>query len=203
MTTTVACAAVACACAMTADQVPTRPEDAKPIPVGSKVPDVKVMDLEGKAVSLKAIASKPTVVVFYRGGWCPFCNRHLSDLRNAEAGLKEMGFQLVAITPDLPAEITKTMGKDKLDYLIYSDSSAEAMKAFGVAFTLDPGTVAMYKDNYKIDLEKSSGQTHHILPVPSVFITNGKGEVKFVHANPDYKVRLTAEEVLQAARKAM
>lgn len=185
------------------DDVPNRPEDAKPIAVGALVPDVKVLDLEGNAVSTRAIAAKPTVFVFYRGGWCPFCNRHLSDLRNAESGLKELGYQLVAISPDLPAEITRTMGKDKLDYTIYSDSSAAAMKAFGVAFTLDQKTVTLYKENYKIDLEKSSGQSHHILPVPSVFISNAKGEIRFAHANPDYRIRLSAQEVLEAAKKAL
>jgi peroxiredoxin len=190
--------------AMMDQMVPKKAEDAKPIAVGAKIPEAMVLNLEGKETTTAKIAAlKPTVFIFYRGGWCPFCNRHLSELRKAEAGLKEMGYQLVAVTPDLPSEIKKTMDKDELGYTIYSDSSAAAMKAFGVAFEVDPGTVSMYKNNYKIDLEASSGQNHHILPVPSVFISNGKGEIKFVHSNPDYKLRLSSEEVLDAAKAAL
>lgn len=190
--------------AMIDQVVPKKAEDAKPIAVGAKIPEALVLTLDGKETTTAKIAAmKPTVFIFYRGGWCPFCNRHLSELRKAEAGLKEMGYQLVAVTPDLPSEIKKTMGKDELNYSIFSDSSAAAMKAFGVAFEVDAGTVGMYKKNYKIDLEASSGQTHHILPVPSVFISNSKGEIKFVHSNPDYRARLSSEAVLDAAKAAM
>lgn len=186
------------------DEVPKRAEDAKPLPVGKMIPDAKVIGMDGKETTTKAIAEmQPTVFVFYRGGWCPFCNRHLSELRNAEAGLKEMGYQIVALTPDLPEELKKTMTKDEVGYKLYSDSSAAAMKAFGVAFEVEQKTVTMYKESYKIDLEKASGQTHHILPVPSVFISNGKGEIKYVYSNPDYKVRLSSDALLEAAKSAM
>lgn len=184
--------------------VPTKAEDAKPIAVGKLIPESKVFDLEGKeTTTLKIAQAKPTVFIFYRGGWCPFCNRHLAELRKAESGLKELGYQIVALSPDLPVEIKKTLGKEELSYSIYSDSSAAAMKAFGVAFELDATTVSTYKNNYKIDIEKSSGQTHHILPVPSVFISDAKGTIKFVHSNPDYRERLTSEAVLEAAQSAL
>lgn len=185
------------------DGVPKRAEDAKPLEVGKMVPEAKVVGLDGKETTTATIAKmQPTVFVFYRGGWCPFCNRHLAELRNAEAGLKEMGYQLVALTPDLPEELKKTMTKEEVGYKIFSDSSAAAMKAFGVAFELDQKTVSMYKESYKIDVERASGQTHHILPVPSVFISNGSGEIKFVYSNVDYKVRLSSEAVLEAAKNA-
>lgn len=183
--------------------VPQKAEDAKPIPVGSMIPDSALVSLEGKATTAKKVSmGKPTVFVFYRGGWCPFCNRHLAALAKSHKELMELGFQLVAVTPDSPEELKKTLGKEKLDYQLLSDSSAATMKAFGVAFEVDQKTVSMYKENYKIDIEKASGgQTHHILPVPSVFIADASGKIGYIHFNPDYRVRLTSEELMAAAKK--
>jgi hypothetical protein len=76
-----------------------------------------------------------------------------------------------------------------------------AMKNFGVAYRVDDATIANYK-KFSVDLERSSGQTHHILPVPAVFIVNRTGEIVFVHADPDYKVRMKGAEVLAAAAKS-
>ena len=81
---------------------------------------------------------------------------------------------------------------------MFSDSTAEAMKKFGVAFRVEDATYTKYRDSYHIDLERSSGQTHHILPVPSVFIIDKSGKVIYVHSNPDYKVRLKGSEILSA-----
>lgn len=137
-----------------------------------------------------------TVLIFYRGGWCPYCNAHLSDLVTIEQKLTAKGFQIIAISPDTPAELNNTLTKDHLTYKLFSDSSAEAMKKFGVAYRLDDPTFSKMKDSYGVDLEKFSGQTHHILPVPSVFVINRDGNIVYAHSNADYKVRLKASEIL-------
>ncbi|MEZ5162660.1 MAG: peroxiredoxin-like family protein [Fimbriimonadaceae bacterium] len=183
--------------------VASKPEDAKPIGVGKMVPKVNLTSLEGKSTSLESIINnKTTVLIFYRGGWCPFCMRHLKDLGSITGDLKEMGAQIVAISPDKPEDLKVSIDKNELAYTLFSDSSAEAMKAFGVAFRLDDETFGMYKERFNIDLERSSGQNHHILPVPSVYVVNGKGEIKFAHNDPNYRVRLEADKVLAAAKTA-
>lgn len=177
--------------------------EVKPLAVGTKAPDAEITSRKGKAITLlHALKGQPTVLIFYRGSWCPFCNAHLADLETVQPELKKPGYRTVAITPDLPSEIEKTVGKNKLDFKIYSDSKANALKAFGVAFKLEDETYGMMKDKYGVDLEKSSGETHHILPVPSVFLIDKDGTIQYVHSNPDYKVRLKGSEVVEAAKNA-
>lgn len=177
--------------------------DAKPLEVGAKAPSAKLKDVDGKEIKLKEVlAGKPTVLIFYRGDWCPFCNAHLADLAQVEDKLKGLGFQIVAISPDLPSELQKTVAKHKLDFTLLSDSEAKALKKYGVAFKVDDNTFGMMKDKYNVDLERSSGQTHHILPVPSVFLIDKEGKIVFVHSNPDYKVRMKGEDIVAAATKA-
>jgi len=179
--------------------VPSRAEDAVPLKVGARVPNTTVKTLDGKDILLSAaLDKKPAVVIFYRGGWCPFCNAHLSELAKTESDIRKRGYQIIAISPDLPEELNKTLEKDHLTYKLFSDSKAEAMKAFGVGYRLDDPTFTKYRDQYKIDLERSSGQNHHILPVPSVFVVNAKGKITFVYSNPDYKVRMKGQALLDA-----
>ena len=76
------------------------------------------------------------------------------------------------------------------------------MENFGVAYRVDDTTIATYK-KFNVDLERSSGQTHHILPVPAVFIIDRTGKIVFVHADSDYKLRMKGAEVLAAAKQSV
>lgn len=172
-----------------------------PILLGSALPDPALRDRDGNATSLrKVVDDKPSVLVFYRGGWCPFCNLQLSELRQIHPELTQLGYQLVAISPDRPEELQKTLGKDKLDYTLVSDSSTAAMRAFGIGFTVDTPTVLKYRLG-GINLEEASGETHHALPAPSVFIVDGDGILQFSYVHPDYKVRAPGQVILAAARE--
>ena len=74
--------------ANTADQVASSAQEARPIAVGAAAPDAALRDLDGNDVTLNAIvAEKPTVLIFYRGSWCPYCNLQLSDLVKVEEEL--------------------------------------------------------------------------------------------------------------------
>lgn len=195
---TASCAVLAIA--QVAMTVPNDPKAAKPLPVGSEVPKVNLTNGANKSVSLKQVLNgKPTVLVFYRGGWCPFCTKQLADLGKNEQKLRDMGYQIIAISPDIPAELAKTTEKGELTYQVFSDGKADAMKAFGVAFRLDDTTFNLYKEKYGLDLEARSGEKHHILPVPTVFLINKEGKITFVHSDPDYTKRLSGEALLKAA----
>jgi peroxiredoxin len=174
----------------------------RPILVGSIVPTVNLTALDGTATTLaKLLNGKPTVLVFYRGGWCPFCNLQLSELRRLNPDLKAQGFQLLAISPDRADEINKTLEKDELDYALASDAKAEALQAFGIAFKVDDATLSKYAE-YGVNLETASGEKHHALPVPSVFVIDAKGIIQFSYVNPDYRTRVP-QRLIRAAVEAV
>jgi peroxiredoxin len=171
-----------------------------PLLLGSPLPDVTLRTLDDATVSLKdAIAGKPAVLVFYRGGWCPYCNLQLSGLRLIRKELETEGYALIAISPDSPAELRKTLDKAALDYQLLSDSDADAMRAFGIGYQVDARTREKLT-GYGIDLAKASGRDHHVLPVPAVYLVDAAGVLQFSHVHPDYTVRLPEGVVLAAAR---
>jgi len=170
--------------------------------VGDLIPEVTVQDEASKEVALRQLAAeKPTVLIFYRGGWCPFCTRHLQSLATIQGEVAKAGAQVVAISMDSPAKLKMTPDRDKLPYQLLSDSQAKAAKAFGIAFTVDGETIKTYK-NYGVDLEVASGEKHHMLPHPAVYIADKSGRIRFAHVNTDYKVRLDPAKVLEALAAA-
>jgi len=170
--------------------------DVVPLDKGANVPKLTLKAADGKAFDLNAaVAKKPTVLIFYRGGWCPFCNTQLSGLVGIVKDLTDAGYQLLAVSPDKPEELAKTMDKDKLTYTLLSDSDAAAIQAFGLAFKAASTQFNM--------LEQYSGATHHALPVPAVYILGTDGAIKFVHFDPDYKVRMDPAKILEQAKAAL
>jgi peroxiredoxin len=179
-------------------EVPASAESVSPVSVGDVAPNPIVRTLEGDSVKLNSVTGgEPMVVVFYRGGWCPYCTRHLSALQEILPEMKEAGYTLVAISPDKPEKLAETVKEKKLSYTLLCDSTLEAAKAFGLAFQVDEPTVKML-DGYGIDLIAASGETHQQLPVPAVILVNDEGIVTFVHHDPNYKTRLSSEMLLKA-----
>ena len=106
---------------------------------------------------------------------------------------------MVAISPDRPETMVASLKDPNLGYDLYTDASMQASRAFGIAFELSASEFTRYK-GYGIDLEEASGQPHHQLPVPSVFLVEAGGTIRWVYSNPDYKVRPENTSVLDAAR---
>jgi peroxiredoxin len=184
-----------------AGDIPSSAQDVRPLLIGSAVPDVTLKTADGTDFSLRAAAAKkPSILIFYRGGWCPYCNLHLGQLQTAEPELLKLGYQILAISPDRPEKVSE--GAEKVNYTLLSDASMTAAKAFGIAFRVDDATLDKYK-GYGIDLEAASGQKHHLLPVPAVFVAGADGRIHFVYVNPDYKIRLAPEVLLAAAKAAI
>jgi peroxiredoxin len=161
-----------------------------PLLIGESVPDISVVSVAGKSEKLPAITTgKPSVLLIYRGGWCPYCNRHLSDIQTVEDSVIALGYQIIAISPDSPENLKVTTEEDQLKYRLYSDASGELIMAMGIAFRAPERSLARL-------LDYSDGQNTGFLPVPSVFVLNSEGNIVFEYVNPDYKIRLSGKLLL-------
>lgn len=187
--------------ATTPPSMPDRARNVHPLGEGDKAPNATLRRPDGQEVNLDDLcAVKPTVLIFYRGGWCPYCNTHLGQIATVESELLSMGYQILAVSPDRPEELRKTADKQGLNYLLLSDSDMVLSRAFGIAFRVDDPTLEKYR-GFGIDLEQSSGRGHHLLPVPALYIVDTRGVIRFAHWDPDYKKRLDPEELLSIARR--
>ena len=113
--------------------------------------------------------------------------------------LQDLGYQLIAISPDRPERLRASVQKNELRYALYSDSKMAAARAFGIAYRLDEATLKALA-GFGIDVQDASGEDHKMLPVPSVFVIDKDGKIAFGYANPDYKKRLSPEVLLAVAK---
>lgn len=170
------------------------------IELGQKAPEILTKDVQGKKFELSS-EKNPVVLIFYRGGWCPYCNLQLRKLEaNVVPKLKKYKAKLVAISVDKVSEAVKTLESQKLNMTVISDSDANIVKAYNLVNKVPQKMVNKYKNDYQIDLEASSGKKHHIIPIPAVYVIS-KGIVKFAYANEDYKVRAQEKDILAALGK--
>jgi peroxiredoxin len=176
-------------------QIPEQAEDISPLLISEKIPSVNITALNGEKVLLTDIVKrKPSILLFYRGGWCPYCNAHLSAVGQVEQELLALGYQVLAISPDSPGKLKATLDKQKINYELYSDGSAELMQAMGLAFKAP--------DRYQDRLANySDGQNHGLLPVPSLFVVDMDGTILFEYINPDYKHRIGADMLLAVLKQ--
>jgi peroxiredoxin len=181
--------------------IPDSPQQVEPLSVGARAPIFAARTTDGALRTFLPDGYKrPTVVLFYRGGWCPYCNAQLSDLHMVEPKLRRSGFEIVFLSTDRPELLYASLKATDIHYTLLSDSHLEAAKAFHVAYHVDDATLAKMRE-YGVDLESTTGTKQHELPVPSVFIIDTSGIIRFVYSNPDYTIRLGADALWTAAQR--
>lgn len=185
-------------------QIADTAEDVTPLLNGQMVPKGTLRTADGAPVSLQAmIMQKPSIILFYRGGWCPYCNRQLAGLKDIEQDLVDMGYQVLAISPESPAKLQEQKLETEFAVKLLSDESLDTIKGFGVGFYVPAETKDRYKSKWNIQLTDEAGSDRAVLPAPSIFITDKTGLIKFNYVNPNFKVRPSAELLLQAAKLSL
>ncbi|WP_338409172.1 peroxiredoxin family protein [uncultured Flavobacterium sp.] len=167
-------------------QIANSPQEVCPLLIGEKIPNITLTNIDEQEVSTKEIFNKKTVLIIYRGGWCPYCNSQLSDLQDIEKEILDLGFQIIAVSPDSPKFLNETIEKDKLNYTLYSDSKGLFSQTIGIAYKKDKPKLNKY----------SEGKNPGFLPVPTVYVLNEKQEIEFMYINPNYSTRLKGKLLL-------
>jgi len=179
--------------------VPTTPGPA----IGQRLAEVNLTDKDGQNVTLASLyRTGPIVVTFYRGGWCPYCTKALTEWEGRTSELTAMGVQFIAITPEKPELAVGTAGENHLEFPIYSDHNFEAADRFRLRFSMTPSDRETYR-GYGIDLEKNNAAARWDLPAPGTFIVDVNGVVRYAFADWDYTKRADPDVVIAAAREVV
>jgi peroxiredoxin len=178
-------------------------EKVTPLLNGQFVPDVILQTAFGKDINLKTlIESKPSLVIFYRGGWCPYCNRQMKGLLEVEQRIIDLGYQIIAISPDTPERLQAQKTGADFDVVRLSDNGLKAIRAFGLGYYLDDNTANTYRDKLGANLVTVEGESKVVLPVPAAYIFDTSGLVQFQYVNPNFRVRVSPQLLFYAAQIA-
>lgn len=164
--------------------------------VGDMAPDFSIKDQDGKNINLKqALQKGPVIMLFYRGQWCPYCNKQLGHFSDSLSMLTDKGASLLAVTPETSENIRRTIEKTKSAFPVVEDKGMAIMKMYKVNFAVDEKTVTKYK-GYGIEFDKANGSNGANLPVPATYIIDKDGKIKYVFFNTDYKKRASVLDIL-------
>ncbi len=179
----------------------------EPLQIGQQAPAFVVRTAENEEFAFDPNSlTRPVVIITFRGGWCPYCNMHLSELRTVVPEISAMGIDVLFLSGDRPELLYASLAANTqeaiadLDYRIYSDADAQAAIALGVAFRASDRTVSRRHDKGQ-DIGESSMERHGVLPVPAVFAIDQSGVIRFSFVEANYKVRLPADELLAIAKE--
>lgn len=175
---------------------------------GNKAPFFVVETVDNELFSFDPRSlTRPVVLIAFRGGWCPYCNLQLSELRTVIPQIDAMGVDVLFLSGDRAERLYASLSRetqaaiDDLDYTILSDADAQAAIALGIAFKASDRTLAKRRAAAGDEFIGSSMERHGVLPVPAVFAIDMDGTITFAHADPDYRVRLSGEKLIEAARE--
>lgn len=175
-------------------------ENVTPLLNGQQAPSTTLKTADGSPVSLKALTmQKPSIVLFYRGGWCPYCNRQLAEIKDIEQDLIDLGYQVLAISPESPARLQEQKLETEFAVTLLSDESLDTIRQFGIGFYVPDETSKLYKEKMNIDLTKDT-TSKSVLPAPAIFIVDTEGTIQFSYVNPNFRVRPSAQLLLSAAQ---
>jgi len=165
--------------------------------VGQQAPAFAGTDVSGKKLSLKGLLKNHQYVVlfFYRGQWCPYCNKHIQQLQDSLQLLTGQGAFVLGVSPETNENIKTTIGKTHASFSLLHDEDYRIMKAYDVKYALDVAAYAKYQ-GYGVDLEKNNGNTDHVLPVPATYVIDKTGKIVFVHFDKDFRNRAAVGTIL-------
>jgi peroxiredoxin len=179
----------------TSDLVASK-EAEKALKAGQPAPSFSLKDADGNVVdSKKLLASRPLVVTFYRGVWCPYCNIDLKALEAARPLIEAKGASLVALSMQNAPNSRRSARENGLGFPILVDKHGTVADAFGLRFKLSPTVVKVYRDVLKNDLEAFNDDTSWTLPMPARYVIAQDGVIAYAEVNPDFTRRPDPSEL--------
>ncbi|MBC8130584.1 MAG: AhpC/TSA family protein [Rhizobiaceae bacterium] len=169
--------------------------------VGARVdPSPALEHVDGSPFALAdVLAGRPAVLVFYRGGWCPYCNVTLRAYAAALPEIEAAGGTIVAVTPELPENASKTADANGVGFPIAIDRGNAFSRSLGLVFALPEGLRPLYRQ-IGIDLAAQNGEDSHELPIPATYVLDGDGVIRWAFVEADFTQRADPTHVVRALK---
>lgn len=169
--------------------------------VGDMAPDATLDGWDGNSVTLSNLWKQgPVVLMWYRGGWCPYCNVQLRAMQKSLDAIQGAGAKLVVLTPELPAKAKETAQANDLEIVALHDKNNQVAKDYGILFDLPSTIVPMYRDRLK--LPEANGNDEMALPLAATYVIDSSGKISYAFLESDYKKRAEPSDVVAAVKDA-
>ena len=167
--------------------------------VGDAAPDAELITAEAIPTTFEAErGGAASVVVFYRGALCPYCNitfrtyqEHLLPV------LRERGVSLIAVSPQTPEGSTQSVTNGSLAFTVLSDPANALAESFGIVTEPSSAARAAHTE-LGFDVADSNADDSARIPFPSVYVIDADGVIRFADVHVDYTTRTEVDEIIAA-----
>jgi peroxiredoxin len=166
--------------------------------VGDRAPLIVLGNAKGETVDVSALLKKgPVIVVFYRGGWCPYCNLELRAFQRLLPRIEAVGASLVAISPEKPDDSLSTAEKNALTFELLSDVGQKVGRAFRLVYDFSDELKSAY-NGFGLDIPAKNGTAGEwALPLAATYVIDRDGVIIHAYTDADYRDRADPEEILK------
>ena len=168
-------------------------------PAGTALADADLLDVHGAATTLyDALGGGTSVLVFYRGAWCPYCNIALSAYQaQLLPQLTERGIRLVAVSPQKPDGSLTMQQKNNLAFTVVSDPGNVIAGRLGI-LTRPSDEAGAAQLRLGLDLTSVNADGTVALPMPATLILDASRTIRWIDVHPDYSTRTEPRQVIDA-----
>jgi len=169
--------------------------------MGDTAPDFTLPDAQGGTFVLKdALAKGPVVLTWFRGEWCPFCNKQLIGMQERMKDFEAAGATVVAISPQTMDHTQATATKDSVKFHMLSDEGFKVGELYGVKYEM-PEAMKEQLKKYNLDLSKYNGGEGNALPLTATYVIDQQGTIAYAFLDPDYTKRASPDDLLAAVNE--
>jgi peroxiredoxin len=170
--------------------------------IGDPMPPFVLPDENGCLVSLEQLIERgPIAVMFHRGHWCPWCRITINALARVHSKIAEANGQVICIMPDRQPFAVEFRREASSPFPVLVDMDNGYALSLNLAIWIGPDLERLLT-SYGRALPDYQGNDSWMLPIPAAFVVGRDGIIRARFIDPDFRRRMTVEELLDALKAA-
>ncbi|MDX2360820.1 MAG: peroxiredoxin-like family protein [Crocinitomicaceae bacterium] len=168
---------------------------------GDKMPGFELSDQNGTVLSTSDLLKDgPLVVTFYRGFWCAFCNVDLANLNHYVPEIESLGAKMITLSPEKTDYSKKIIARQKLNFNVLFDEGNKVAEKFGLKHYIGEDLKELYLSAFNVNLKQYHGNDEWALPMPSRFLIDQNGIIKYAESKADYRQRPDPDDLIEVLK---
>jgi peroxiredoxin len=173
---------------------------AHPLAAGDRAPAFTLADAGGAQHRLADyLARGPVLLLFFRGGWCPYCTLTLRAYEEVAPDIRASGGAILALSPQKASRAAMVQESNCVSFPILVDCRNRVATEYGVLGQARPMTRQIF-GKLGCNIPEENNAEDWLLPRASEFLIDRDGIIRMAHVSPVSYERTEPREALAALR---